>query len=228
MAELPYVCLYARYLDTLEPYTDAERGRIMTAMLSYSVYGEIPAFEGNEKFIWPTIKAQIDRDTEAYQKRCEKNRANGAKGGRPKNQTETEKTEWFSEEPKEANTNTNTKTNTNTNTSTNTSTNNTGTADSDESNPPAKKPVKHKHGEYSNVLLTDEELEKLKTDFPDWFERIERLSAYMASTGKPYKSHYATIRNWARKDQNQPTVQSRPSQPRRSGNVFLDMLGDDD
>jgi hypothetical protein len=63
------------------------------------------------------------------------------------------------------------------------------------------KPVKHKHGEYANVLLTDEELDKLKAEYPDWQERIERLSSYIASTGKAYKSHYATIRNWARKDQ---------------------------
>ena len=64
----------------------------------------------------------------------------------------------------------------------------------------SKKPVKHKHGEYANVLLTDDELEKLKAEYPDWQERIERLSSYVASTGKSYKSHYATIRNWARKD----------------------------
>ena len=70
-----------------------------------------------------------------------------------------------------------------------------------------KKPVKHKYGEYANVLLTDDELEKLKEAFPDWEERIERLSGYIASTGKAYKSHYATIRNWARKDaQAQPVT----------------------
>ena len=62
------------------------------------------------------------------------------------------------------------------------------------------KPTKHKHGEYNNVLLTDEELEKLKAEYPDYAERIERLSSYIESTGKSYKSHYATIRNWARKD----------------------------
>lgn len=62
------------------------------------------------------------------------------------------------------------------------------------------KPKKHKHGEYKNVLLTDEELQKLQDEYPDWEERIERLSSYVASTGKTYKSHYATIRNWARKD----------------------------
>ncbi len=61
--------------------------------------------------------------------------------------------------------------------------------------------VRHKYGQYANVLLTDEDLEKLKNEFPDdWKDRIERLSEYMASTGKSYKSHLATIRNWARRD----------------------------
>lgn len=64
-----------------------------------------------------------------------------------------------------------------------------------------KKETRHKYGEYSNVLLSDTDLAKLKAEFPnDWEERIERLSAYMASTGKGYKSHLATIRNWARRD----------------------------
>lgn len=63
-----------------------------------------------------------------------------------------------------------------------------------------KKTQKHKYGEYKNVLLSDEELDKLKTEFSDWQNRIERLSSYMASTGKPYKNHLATIRNWAKRD----------------------------
>ena len=68
-----------------------------------------------------------------------------------------------------------------------------------------KKPVKHKYGEYKNVLLTDDELQKLKTEYSDYEERIERLSAYIASKGTKYKSHYATIRNWARKDKQTST-----------------------
>ena len=63
------------------------------------------------------------------------------------------------------------------------------------------KPNKHKYGEYKNVLLSDDEIEKLKNEFPnDYLERIERCSAYCASTGKSYKNYLATIRNWARKD----------------------------
>ncbi|UVX33614.1 MAG: Replication initiator protein A (RepA) N-terminus [Bacteriophage sp.] len=65
----------------------------------------------------------------------------------------------------------------------------------------SKRETRHKYGEYQNVLLSDSDMEKLKTEFPtDWEERIERLSAYMASSGKSYKNHLATIRNWARRD----------------------------
>ena len=74
-----------------------------------------------------------------------------------------------------------------------------------------QKTTKHKYGEYNNVLLTDEELEKLKAEYPDYEERIERLSSYVASTGKSYKSHYATIRNWARKDK--PKQEKQPETP---------------
>lgn len=64
----------------------------------------------------------------------------------------------------------------------------------------AKEP-RHRYGEYGNVLLSDSDLSKLKAEFPnDWQERIERLSEYMASTGKSYKNYLATIRNWARRD----------------------------
>ena len=79
--------------------------------------------------------------------------------------------------------------------------------------PKPKKPVKHKHGEYANVLLTDDELEKLKAEYPDWQERIERLSSYIASTGKAYKNHLATIRNWARKDAQQGKAPGRQTYP---------------
>lgn len=63
------------------------------------------------------------------------------------------------------------------------------------------KPIRHKYGEYNNVLLSDTDMEKLKSEFPaDYQERIERLSSYIASTGKKYKDFLATIRNWARND----------------------------
>ncbi|EME8064515.1 helix-turn-helix domain-containing protein [Enterococcus faecium] len=75
--------------------------------------------------------------------------------------------------------------------------------------PPSKKskakPIRHKYGEYKNVLLSDEQMEKLKTEFPnDYQERIERLSEYCESSGKTYKNYLATIRSWARKEKSEP------------------------
>ncbi|EME3588389.1 helix-turn-helix domain-containing protein [Enterococcus faecium] len=74
--------------------------------------------------------------------------------------------------------------------------------------PPSKKskakPIRHKYGEYKNVLLSDEQMEKLKTEFPnDYQERIERLSEYCESSGKTYKNYLATIRSWARKEKSE-------------------------
>lgn len=69
-----------------------------------------------------------------------------------------------------------------------------------ESEPDGSKPTRHKYGAHKNVLLSDDELAKLKEEIPSYLEYIERLSEYVASTGKKYKSHFATIRAWARKD----------------------------
>ena len=98
---MPYVCMYADYLEALAPFSDEERGRLLMAAIRYATAGEEPAFTGNERFIWPSLKGKIDRDAAAYQEKCEKSRVNGRKGGRPK------KTEGFSEEPKKANKNEN-------------------------------------------------------------------------------------------------------------------------
>lgn len=64
-----------------------------------------------------------------------------------------------------------------------------------------EKPQRHKYGQYKNVLLSDDDVEKLKTEFPlDWQDRIERVSEYVASTGKHYSNFLAVIRAWAKKD----------------------------
>jgi len=57
-------------------------------------------------------------------------------------------------------------------------------------------------GEFKNVFLTSNELDKLTDRFgiAGTTERIERLSAGIESKGYKYKSHYATILNWDRRD----------------------------
>ncbi|MBR4881779.1 MAG: hypothetical protein IKU19_07580, partial [Clostridia bacterium] len=54
--------------------------------------------------------------------------------------------------------------------------------------------------EMNNVILTEEEYGRLKAKYPDSDNLIERLSLYLASTGKSYNSHYATLLRWAEEE----------------------------
>ena len=68
----------------------------------------------------------------------------------------------------------------------------------------------HTYGSYQNIFLTDEELADLQASFPAvWEQYIEKLSEYMASTGKRYQSHAATIRRWAGEDAKKTVTPSR-------------------
>ena len=57
-------------------------------------------------------------------------------------------------------------------------------------------------GRYKNVFLSEKELAELQTELPGkWEYYINRLSGYIASSGKKYKNHAATIRRWAADDE---------------------------
>lgn len=180
---LAYINLYYSYLDAFETLGDAEVGRLCRGALKYALTREAPDFRGNEKIIWPIMREQINRDQKAYEQKSQIQRENVMK--RWKNTT------VYDGIP--------------------TDTNYTDCTKEKEKEKEKEKDIyiKHKHGEYENVLLTDKELEKLQLEYTDWAERIERLSAYIASKGAKYKSHYATIRNWARKEGSEVKPQSQ-------------------
>lgn len=80
-----YFKAFHSYLKSIEPLNDSERGRLFTAMLEYSSTGVSPRLSGNERFIFPTMKANLDREIESYRNVEKRNRDNGRNGGRPKN-----------------------------------------------------------------------------------------------------------------------------------------------
>ena len=52
-------------------------------------------------------------------------------------------------------------------------------------------------GFYHNVYLTEQDEEELTSEYHDaWKPYVEQLSSYIASTGKNYENHAATIRRW--------------------------------
>ena len=61
-----------------------------------------------------------------------------------------------------------------------------------------EKPVRHKHGEYGHVLLTEEQYTKLCKDYgQDATEKaIKKVDEYCQQYGKSYKDYNLTLRKW--------------------------------
>jgi hypothetical protein len=75
---------------------------------------------------------------------------------------------------------------------------------------------KNIYGEHKNVKLYEEEYSKLSEALGEnqTLLLIEELSSYMASKGKKYASHYATIQTWSRmKAQKQSDKKTSNSKP---------------
>lgn len=79
---MDYIKIYTDFVDIIEPLDDAETGRLFVAMLRYTASGVEPEFAGNERFVWPVARQNIDR-INAY---VETQRKKGTLGGRPKSQ----------------------------------------------------------------------------------------------------------------------------------------------
>lgn len=78
------------------------------------------------------------------------------------------------------------------------------------------KPIKKCYGELQGVKLTDEERDKLIERLGEkaFNVFIFELDTYIASKGEKYKSHYATILNWAKRRVDQASGQSYQSKGR--------------
>ena len=79
------------------------------------------------------------------------------------------------------------------------------------SKPSRTTPPQNTYGEFGNVKMTTAEFEKLVQ--AEGAERanalIEELSSYLASSGKRYKSHYATLLNWGRRKDKEETPKQK-------------------
>lgn len=186
--------VYHEMLSWLEPYGDAERGRLLTAMLEYSMTGAVPDLRGNEKYIWPALRDKIDRDREAYEETCRKNRSNISKrwdttvqGGIQPNTTVYEEVPNV---PTETETETETKTKTET----------------------EKRESAHPRSEFGWVKLTDTQYAKLQKDLGQ--EELDRCIRYVdelaQQTGNKnkWKDWNLTIRKCSRDGWGKKTFRS--------------------
>lgn len=63
---MKYLKVFTDFAGCLEPLNQAEVGRLFLAMLSYAADGTEPELSGNERFIWPAAKMNIDASAKSY------------------------------------------------------------------------------------------------------------------------------------------------------------------
>ena len=78
-----YVPIYFYYGAAFDRLSDAERGRLITAIMHYAEFGEVPSFSGDLSMAFEFVRGRYDLDASGYDRRKDTSRENGTKGGRP-------------------------------------------------------------------------------------------------------------------------------------------------
>jgi len=180
---------YRSFFDAIRVLPPDRQAEVYEAICLYGLDGV--HYEGDEgivQAIFLLTKPQIDANNRRYE--------NGLKGGRPKkpkdNLTETkpkpkDNLTETKVEPKEK--------------------------DKDKVKDKEKEKVnnRHRYGEYSHVLLSDAELDRLHNDFEDWqvSEAIRILDEALEVKGYKYKNHNLVLRGWVMEEVNK---RGRPKQ----------------
>ena len=75
--------LYHSLRKPLEMLDDAQRGKLLLAILNYSEFGTVPDFQDAViDMAFAFIRDKLDRDADAYKDKCEKRAIAGSKGGK--------------------------------------------------------------------------------------------------------------------------------------------------
>lgn len=170
------------------------------ALFQYGLTGEIP--EGISP-IANALLISFSRGMENSIARYHASVENGKKGGRPKKEPSPEiknlekprKTQENLEEPNQ-NLNVNENVNVNVNDNVYLEENTLSSVKEDETSSPSTRTQKHKYGKYKNVLLTEEEFDRLAAE-PDGLEAIEFFSEHREIKGYKCKNDNLAIRKWA-------------------------------
>ena len=86
---------YTEYREHLSMLPLEQVGELMIALIDYQETGEVPDLPKGSALAmcFSFIKARMDKDNSKYEEKCERNRSNGKKGGRPTKETEISETE---------------------------------------------------------------------------------------------------------------------------------------
>lgn len=181
---------YKSFYDAIQGLDAELQAEIYNAVFRYGLYGEEVELSPIANTVFTLIKPQIDANNKRKEN-GKKGAGYGRLGGRPKKDNPTQTPNKPQDNPTQT-------PNVNVNANVNVNDNNILAR---QKRKEEKQASKHNYGVNQNVLLTDDELAKLKDAYPDYEERIDSLSYYMKSTGKKYADHYMTILSWARREE---------------------------
>lgn len=104
MSDKKSFVFYTEYREHLEMLPPEQIGELMLALIDYQETGEVPDLPKGSALAmcFSFIKKRMDKDNTKYEEKCERNRSNGKKGGRPTNQTVILETEKNPTEPRKA------------------------------------------------------------------------------------------------------------------------------
>lgn len=100
MAERTRFYVYTEWLRPMNRLSDEQLGKFFRAYYEMQMTGntDVEVDDPMVNLMLDATRRQVELDRAAYEQKCEVNRLNGAKGGRPKN---PEKPKRFSEKPKQ-------------------------------------------------------------------------------------------------------------------------------
>ena len=187
MAKKDSFVLYTEQKAVINKLSDEQAGKLIKAIYTYVDTGEMPELDTVLDLVITPFKTILDKDKAKYEEVSKARAEAGSKGGKQSKQNETSKSKSKQKkqlQTKDSNCNDN---------------------DNEYDNDFKKENIKKKYGENGNVKFTDEEYEKVKTYFPnDYEKRIQNLDDYIQSKGAKYKDFVATLKNWARKEGYKP------------------------
>ena len=93
---------YCDWIETFEALSDATAGKLIKHLLQYVNDQDPKSKDAMVNLAFIPLRQSLKRDLKKYESYLEKQRANGAKGGRPPKPKETQETQGLKNEPKKA------------------------------------------------------------------------------------------------------------------------------
>ena len=228
----PGIMLYFDILEPIRVLPDADKGRLLVAMLEYGQTGTVPVFDGMLALAWGFVKPKIDKDEAEYNLSVLRRQyATVCRERKKKGEPDITFDEWvktnYNGDYRGVSMVTNdnqwypTTTTTTTPSTTTITTSATAAAATTNTNAPEfaaateNNEVKFLGGTLGKgvVLLSNEQvdslLDKLGVDAFDYY--VDKLSSFIIKNDAKVKNHYETILKWWQEDSAVPKTETVPN-----------------